>query len=134
MQGYVPLKVWEVAARLAKIEGLAGLEVATGAFREAGPLRQNVGGHSSLFVNFVAYATIVDEKRFRHHAEQVEDCPKFGGLLIVHVIRMHPMVLIGGILLKTPFFVLPGELLRQRRERCAPLVSPDPRVSELSAG
>jgi hypothetical protein len=114
--------------------GLAGLEVPTGAFRGASPLRQNVDGHSSLFVNFIAYATIVDEKRFRHHDEQVEDRPKFGGLLIVDVIWMHPMVLIGGILLETPFFVPPGELLRQRRERCAPLVSLDPRVSELSAG
>jgi hypothetical protein len=48
--------------------------------------------------------------------------------------RMHPMVLIGGILLEHQFFVPPEELLQQRRERCAPCVGLDPRVSGLSAG
>jgi hypothetical protein len=44
------------------------------------------------------------------------------------------MVLIGGILLETPFFVPPEKLWRQLRERCAPFIGLDPRVSGLSAG
>ncbi len=48
--------------------------------------------------------------------------------------RTHPMVLIGGTLLRNPLFVPPEKLLRQLRERCAPLVGLDPRVSGLGAG
>ena len=57
-----------------------------------------------------------------------------GGLLIVDVMRRHLMVFIGGILLENPFFVPPEELLRQLRERCAPFVGLEPRVSGRSVG
>jgi hypothetical protein len=45
---------------------------------------------------------------------------KCGGNLIIDVIRTHPMILIGGIVQKNPFFVPPDEFLRELRERRSP--------------
>jgi DcmR-like sensory protein len=42
---------------------------------------------------------------------------KFGGDTVIDVMRTHPMVIIGGILQENPFFVPPGEFLREIRER-----------------
>jgi hypothetical protein len=47
----------------------------------------------------------------------VYDLAKFGGDTIVDMIRTHPLVIIGGILQRNPFFVPPEEFLRERRER-----------------
>ena len=33
------------------------------------------------------------------------------------ILRTHPMVIIGGVLQQNPFFVPPGEFLRELRER-----------------
>ena len=35
------------------------------------------------------------------------------------IMRTHPMVIVGGILQETPFFVPPDEMLRELRERHA---------------
>ena len=45
------------------------------------------------------------------------DLTKFGGELVVDIMRTHPLVIIGGILQKNPFFVSPDEFLRELRER-----------------
>jgi len=42
---------------------------------------------------------------------------KFGGDTVIDIMRTHPMVIIGGILHRNPFFVPPGEFLREFRER-----------------
>ena len=47
----------------------------------------------------------------------VYDLAKFGGDIVVDVLRTHPMVIIGGILHENPFFVPPDEFLRDLRER-----------------
>jgi len=47
----------------------------------------------------------------------VYDLAKFGGAIVVHIMRTHPMVIIGGILQENPFFVPPDEFLRELRER-----------------
>ena len=44
---------------------------------------------------------------------------KFGGDAVIDILRTHPMVIIGGMLQQNPFFVLPGEFLREFRERRA---------------
>jgi hypothetical protein len=44
------------------------------------------------------------------------DIRKFSGSVVVDVLRTHPLVLANGTLLTNPFFVPPGELLRERRE------------------
>jgi len=51
----------------------------------------------------------------------VYDLAKFGGDIVVDVMRTHPMVIIGGILQENPFFVPPDEFLRDIRERRAAL-------------
>jgi len=47
----------------------------------------------------------------------VYDLAKFGGDIVVDVMRTHPMVIIGGILQENPFFVPPDEFLKDLRER-----------------
>jgi len=49
----------------------------------------------------------------------VYDLTKFGGDTVVDIMRTHPMIVIGGILQRNPFFVPPQEFLRELRERRA---------------
>ena len=42
---------------------------------------------------------------------------KFGGDTVIDIMRTHPMIIIGGILQRNPFFVPPEEFLRERRAR-----------------
>ena len=49
----------------------------------------------------------------------VYDLAKFGGEVVVDIMRTHPMIIIGGVLQENPFFVPPDEFLRQLRERRA---------------
>jgi MEDS: MEthanogen/methylotroph, DcmR Sensory domain len=45
------------------------------------------------------------------------DLSKFGGAIIVDIMRTHPMIIIGGILQENPFFIPPDEFLRELRAR-----------------
>jgi hypothetical protein len=47
------------------------------------------------------------------------DLTKFGGHIVMDILRSHPMVLIGGIIQENPFFVPPDEFLQELRERRA---------------
>jgi len=47
------------------------------------------------------------------------DSAKFGTGTVLDVLRAHPMVVIGGILQRNPFFVPPDEFLKQLRERAS---------------
>src|SRR5262245_11125578 len=49
------------------------------------------------------------------------DLTKFGGDVVVDVMRTHPMIIIGGVLHENPFFVPPDEFLRELRERPSPV-------------
>jgi hypothetical protein len=42
---------------------------------------------------------------------------KFGGETVVDIMRTHPMIIIGGILQRNPFFVPPEEFLLELRQR-----------------
>jgi MEDS: MEthanogen/methylotroph, DcmR Sensory domain len=44
---------------------------------------------------------------------------QFGGDAVVDIMRTHPMVIIGGILQRNPFYVPPDEFLREFRQRRA---------------
>jgi hypothetical protein len=48
------------------------------------------------------------------------DLTKFGGDLVVEVMRTHPMIIIGRILQRNSFFVPPDEFLKELRERRGP--------------
>lgn len=49
----------------------------------------------------------------------VYDLNRFGGSVVLDVLRTHPMVIIGGTLQENPFFVPPDQFLLQLRERRA---------------
>jgi len=48
------------------------------------------------------------------------DLAKFGGDVVVDIMRTHPMIIIGGILQENPFFVPPEEFLQELRQRASP--------------
>ena len=47
------------------------------------------------------------------------DLAKFGGDIVVDIIRTHPMIIVGGILQENPFFVPPNQFLQELCERLA---------------
>jgi hypothetical protein len=49
---------------------------------------------------------------------------KFGGDTVIDIMRTHPMIIIGGILQRNPFFVPPEEFLLEFRQRKAMRTSP----------
>jgi hypothetical protein len=42
---------------------------------------------------------------------------KFGATVAMDIMRTHPLVIIGGLLRKNPFFVPPHQFLEEMRER-----------------
>jgi hypothetical protein len=45
------------------------------------------------------------------------DLDKFGAAIVIDALRTHPIVLIGGIVQRNPFYVPPEELLKELNER-----------------
>jgi hypothetical protein len=41
---------------------------------------------------------------------------KFGGDTVIDIMRTHPMIIIGGLLQRNPFYVPPEEFLREVRQ------------------
>jgi hypothetical protein len=52
------------------------------------------------------------------------DLTKFGADIVIHALRTHPLVIIGGLLQENPFFVPPERLLLEMRERRMDRISP----------
>jgi hypothetical protein len=48
------------------------------------------------------------------------DLDKFGAAIVIDALRTHPIVLIGGIVQRNPFYVRPEELLKELNERESP--------------
>jgi hypothetical protein len=48
------------------------------------------------------------------------DLDKFGAAIVIDALRTHPIVLIGGIVQRNPFYVPPEELLKELNERKSP--------------
>src|SRR5271165_1986952 len=64
------------------------------------------------------------ESRVNHVWEHHDDAVictyhigQFGGDTVIDIMRTHPMIIIGGTLQRNPFFVPPGEFLREFSER-----------------
>ena len=64
------------------------------------------------------------ESRVNHIWEHHDDAVictyhlgKFGGDTVIDIMRTHPMIIIGGILQRNPFFTPPGEFLQELRDR-----------------
>jgi MEDS: MEthanogen/methylotroph, DcmR Sensory domain len=45
------------------------------------------------------------------------DSSKFGASVALHIMRTHPLVIIGGLLRENPFFIPPEQFLDEMRER-----------------
>ncbi len=45
------------------------------------------------------------------------DLAKFGGTVVMDIMRTHPVVIIGGLLQENPFFVPPDQMLSELQER-----------------
>ena len=69
--------------------------------------------------NLIEFESRVNDVWCRHdHAVIcVYNLAKFGGDTIIDIMRTHPMIVIGGILLQNPFFVPPAEFVRELRDR-----------------
>jgi hypothetical protein len=57
--------------------------------------------------------------KYKHPCICVYDCTKFGAGVAMDILRTHPMVILGGVLQKNPFYVPPAEFLAELRERGA---------------
>lgn len=71
---------------------------------------------SDRLVEFEARANFVQAK-YEHVVICVYDTAKFGGDVVIDMLRTHPFVLIGGALQANPFFVPPAEFLEELRLR-----------------
>ena len=71
--------------------------------------------------NLIEFEARVNDLWCRHDDAVicVYDLAKFGGDVVVDILRSHPMVVIGGILQENPFFVPPAQFLAELRERRA---------------
>jgi hypothetical protein len=81
----------------------------------------------SYIEDLVEFESRVNDVWRRHEVAVicVYDLAKFGGNTVIDILRTHPMVIIGGILHRNPFFVPPEEFLSEFRERRArKIVSP----------
>jgi hypothetical protein len=47
----------------------------------------------------------------------IYDLAKFAGNTVIDIMRTHPMIIIGGLLLRNPFYVPPEQFLHELRER-----------------
>jgi hypothetical protein len=70
-------------------------------------------------IEFEARANFVHPKH-EHVVICVYDTAKFGGDVLIDILRTHPMALIGGVLQLNPFFVPPAEFLEELRSRSRP--------------
>jgi len=74
---------------------------------------------SDVMIEYEAQASYVHPKH-AHVVICVYDTAKFGGDIVIDVLRTHPMVLIGGMLQVNPFFVPPDQFLAELRARERP--------------
>ena len=69
--------------------------------------------------NLIEFESRVNDVWRRHDDAVicVYDLAKFGGDTVIDIMRTHPMIIIGGILLQNPFFVPPEQFLHELGER-----------------
>ena len=79
------------------------------------------GGRRSHIDDLIEFESRVNDVWRRHDDAVicVYDLRKFGGDTVIDIMRTHPMIIIGGILQRNPFFVPPEEFLPEFRERRA---------------
>jgi hypothetical protein len=53
------------------------------------------------------------------------DLHRFGGGIVVDLLRTHPLVLVGGMLVKNPYFATPDQLLTEAELPNGPAIKPE---------
>lgn len=71
---------------------------------------------SDLLIEFEARANFIHPNH-AHVVICVYDTARFGGDMLMDILRTHPMALIGGMLQVNPFFVPAAEFLEERHSR-----------------
>jgi hypothetical protein len=129
-QGQFDLRTWsEAQLRGGRFEMPAMLSMIEEALSEAAPQ----GFPRTRFVAEMAWAAtgspgvsdLIEHEarvnyispRFKDPLICVYDTAKFGGDVVIDVLRTHPMALVGGVLYENPFFVPPDEFLDELRQR-----------------
>lgn len=81
--------------------------------------RMDWAADGSLVNDVVEFESRVNDVWTRSHDAVIctYHLGKFGGDVVIDILRTHPMVIIGGMLQRNPFFVPPADFLRERRER-----------------
>jgi hypothetical protein len=80
-----------------------------------------VVGNQSYVDNVVEFESRVNDIWRRHDDAVIctYHLGQFGGDTVVDIMRTHPLVIIGGLLQRNPFFVPPEEFLPELRQRRA---------------
>jgi len=75
--------------------------------------------HPSCINDLIEFEARVNDLWCRHDDVTicVYDLAKFSGDTVIDVMRTHPMVIVGGILQRNPFFVPPHKFLQKLHER-----------------
>lgn len=95
--------------------------------RQGFPLSRSIGHMEWAVENWAGVEDLVEyESRLNYILPRypdpivcVYDLNKFGGAIVLDILRTHPMVIIGGTLHENPFFLPPDEFLQHLRERRA---------------
>ena len=69
--------------------------------------------------DLVEYESRLNDILPRYHDQVicVYDCAKFGPGVLLDILRTHPVIIIGGVVQRNPFFVPPEEFLLELHER-----------------
>jgi MEDS: MEthanogen/methylotroph, DcmR Sensory domain len=106
---------------------LAGAHLGDWSRQRGGPLSRTVcrmdwAAESRSFVgDVIEFEARVNVVWRRHDDAAIRTChlAQFGGDAVIDIMRTHPMVIIGGILQRNPFFVPPERFVPEFRERRA---------------
>jgi len=102
------------------LEVFEQLAVAKGDFRLSRIICQmDWAADRSCVDDLIEFESRVNDVWSRHEDAVicVYDLAKFGGDVVIDIMRTHPMVVVAGILQQNPFYVPPEEFLRERRSR-----------------
>jgi MEDS: MEthanogen/methylotroph, DcmR Sensory domain len=100
-------------------------EVVTGARQQGFPRTRFVTHMEWALEAGVGVATLLEYEAKANYGRRRDDDPvictydlaRFGGGIVVDIMRTHPMLIIGGILHENPFFVPTEEFLQELRTR-----------------
>ncbi len=126
---YLPDGSFDQDRMLAVFREIAGSAVNDGFHRNRIVCRMDWAAERALVDNVIEFEARVNDV-WRHHDDAVictYRASQFRGDALIDIVRTHPMVILGGLLQRNPFFVPPEQFLEQFRRRRGERTSPDDR-------